>query len=90
MEFQVRDPLIKLNSQLWALNDRDLSIKRADQPAFLDSVVNHLRSRMKPAHISECDTLIGDVVPPRALFCLAASDPRLRVTQDRYLTLSEW
>ena len=51
MEFQVRDPLIKLNSQLWALNDRDLSIKRADQPAFLDSVVSQLRSRMKPAHI---------------------------------------
>lgn len=90
MEFQVRDPLIKLNSQLWALNDRDLSIKRADQPAFLDSVVSRLRSRMKPAHISECDALIGDVLPPRALFCLAASDPRLRVTQDRYLTLSEW
>ena len=90
MEFQVRDPLIKLNSQLWALNDRDLSIKRADQPAFLDAVVNQLRSRMKPAHISECETLIGDSVPPRALFCLAASDPRLRVTQDRYLTLSEW
>ena len=90
MEFQVRDPLIKLNSQLWALNDRDLSIKRADQPSFLDAVVSQLRSRMKPAHISECDTLIGDIVPPRALFCLAASDPRLRVTQDRYLTLSEW
>jgi len=90
MEFQVRDPLIKLNSQLWALNDRDLSIKRADQPAFLDAVVSQLRSRMKPAHISECHTLIGDAVPPRALFCLAASDPRLRVTQDRYLTLSEW
>jgi hypothetical protein len=90
MEFQVRDPLIKLNSQLWALNDRDLSIKRADQPAFLDSVVSRLRSRMKPAHISECEALIGDVLPPRALFCLAALDPRLRVTQDRYLTLSEW
>jgi hypothetical protein len=90
MEFQVRDPLIKLNSQLWALNDRDLSIKRADQPAFLDSVVSQLRSRMKPAHISECEALIGDAMPPRALFCLAASDSRLLVTQDRYLTLSEW
>ena len=90
MEFQVRDPLIKLNSQLWALNDRDLSIKRPDQPAFLDSVVNQLRSRMQPAHISECDEFVGDIMPARALFCLAATDPRLRVTQDRYLTLSEW
>jgi Sigma-70, region 4/Bacterial RNA polymerase, alpha chain C terminal domain len=90
MEFQVRDPLIKLDSQLWALNDRDLSIKRSDQPAFLDSIVNQLRARMKPAHITECSKLIGDVVPARALFCLAAADPRLRVTQDRFLTLSEW
>lgn len=90
MEFQVRDPLIKLDSQLWALNDRDLSIKRPDQPAFLDSIVNQLRARMKPAHITECFKLIGDAVPARALFCLAAADPRLRVTQDRFLTLSEW
>lgn len=90
MQFQVIDPLIKLNSQLWALNDRDLSIKRAEQPAFLDLIVARLRSRMKPIHISQCAEFVGDAVPARAVFCLAALDARLRVTQDRYLTLTEW
>lgn len=90
MQFQVTDPLIKLNSQLWGLNDRDLSIKRPEQPAFLDSIVTQLRSRMKPVHISECAEIVGDAVPARAVFCLVASDARLRVTQDRFLMLTEW
>lgn len=90
MQFQVVDPLIKLNSQIWALNDRDLSIKRPDQPAFLDSIVAKLRSRLMPVHISECAEVAGDAIPERAVFCLAALDARLRVTQDRFLTLTEW
>ena len=90
MQFQVLDPLIKLNSQLWALNDRDLPIKRSDQPAFLDAIVEQLRARMTPVHISECETVFGNALPARALFCLAALDARLRSTQDRFLTLSEW
>lgn len=90
MQFQVIDPLIKLSSQLWALNDRDLSIKRPEQPALLASIVTRLRSRTKPVHISECAEIVGDAVPARALFCLAALDSRLRVTQDRFLTLTEW
>lgn len=90
MQFHVVDPLIKLNSQLWALNDRDLSVKRPEQPAFLDSIVRQLRLRMKPVHISECTEIVGSAVPARAVFCLAALDTRLRVTQDRFLTLTEW
>ena len=90
MQFQVIDPLIKLSSQLWALNDRDLAIKRSEQPAFLDSIVTQLRSRMKPVHISECAEMVGEAVPARAVFCLAALDARLRVTQDRFLILAEW
>lgn len=90
MQFQVIDPLIKLDSQVWALNDRDITIKRSDQPAFLDGIVEKLQSRMTPVHISECASVFGEALPPRALFCLAASDTRLRSTQDRLLTLSEW
>ena len=90
MQFQALDPVIKLDSQLWALNDRDLSIKRPDQPAFLDAIVQQLRTRMTPVHISECESVFGKALPARALFCLAALDARLRSTQDRFLTLSEW
>jgi hypothetical protein len=90
MQFQVIDPLIKLNSQLWALNDRDIPIKKSDQPAFLESIVVQLRSRMTPIHISDCASVFGDVLLPRTIFCLAALDARLRSTPDRFLTLSEW
>jgi hypothetical protein len=90
MQFQVIDPLIKLNSQLWALNDRDLAIKRLEQPAFLDSVVAQLQLRMKPIHILECEEIMGNVVPARAVFCLASLDERLQVTSGRMLTLREW
>lgn len=90
MQFQVIDPLIKLSSQIWGLNDRDLAIKRPEQPAFLESIVARLQVRMKPVHISQCADVLGEAIPSRAVFCLASLDPRLRVTQDRYLTLSEW
>lgn len=90
MQFQVIDPLIKLNSQLWALNDRDIPVKKLDQPEFLDAIVGQLRSRMTPVHISECSRVFGNALPPRTLFCLAAFDARLRSTPDRFLTLSEW
>lgn len=90
MQFHVSDPLIKLESDLWALNDRDISLKRPEQQAFLDRVVASLRARGSPAHISECSAVVGAELPPRAVFCLAALDPRLRTTTDRCLSLSEW
>ncbi|WP_414899731.1 sigma factor-like helix-turn-helix DNA-binding protein [Sphingomonas flavalba] len=90
MQFQVSDPLIKLDSQVWALNDRDIGLKRPDQQQFLDEVVASLRTRAKPIHISECPAVIGDQLPARAIFCLASLDPRLRTTTDRCLSLSEW
>ena len=34
MQLQVSDPLIKLDAQTWALNDRDIQLKRAEQPAL--------------------------------------------------------
>jgi hypothetical protein len=90
MQFQVSDPLIKLDSQVWALNDRDISLKRADQQQFLDRVVASLHSRAKPIHISECNAIMGDQLPARAIFCLASLDPRLRTSTDRCISLSEW
>lgn len=90
MQFQVSDPLIKLDSQVWALNDRDISLKRADQQQFLDRVVASLHSRAKPIHISECNAIMGDELPARAIFCLASLDPRLRTSTDRCISLSEW
>lgn len=88
MQLHATDPLIKLDSQIWGLNDRDLSIKRAEQPAFLDMVVARLQSAGRPIHISECEAVFGPTIPSRALFSLAAADMRLEVTANRHLRLA--
>lgn len=90
MQFAAVDPIIKLSSSTWALNDRDISVKRADQPAFLDSVISELRARGSGVHITDCSKVFGQELPPRALFCLAAADPRMQVTPGRFLVLREW
>jgi hypothetical protein len=90
MQFAVVDPLIKLSASTWGLNDRDLRIKRPDQPALLEKLVSDLRTRTKPVHISEAEAVFGDELPPRALFCLATADSRLYVSPDRRLQLRNW
>lgn len=90
MQFAAQDPIIKLNSSTWALNDRDIAVKRADQLAFLDRVVWKLRARGSGVHITDCSETFGQELPPRALFCLAAADPRMQVTPGRFLVLREW
>ena len=90
MQFAAVDPVIKLDSSTWALNDRDLSLKRSEQPSFLEQVAERLRSRGGGIHISECQDVFGDCVPPRALFCLASSDPRFQIGPGRILGLREW
>lgn len=90
MQFQVIDPIIKLDAQTWALNDRDIDVKRAEQTVFLDDLVATLRAWGKPVHISECTSVVGSTVPARAVFCLASLDARLRTTTDRCLALAEW
>jgi len=77
MQFAVVDPLIKLNASTWGLNDRDLTVKRPHQPALLDRIVKDLHSRTRPVHISEVEAIWGEEIPARAMFCLAASDPRI-------------
>jgi hypothetical protein len=90
MQFAVVDPLIKLSASTWGLNDRDLAVKRQDQPALLDRIVTDLHSRTQPVHISEVGTVFGDEIPPRALFCLAGADARFYISPDRRLHLRHW
>lgn len=89
MQFSALDPVIKLDWSTWALNDRDISIKRPDQPAFLDEVAEKLRARGSSVHISDCSALFGSRLPPRAILCLAASDRRFQVASGELLSLRE-
>ncbi|MFC3101191.1 DNA-directed RNA polymerase subunit alpha C-terminal domain-containing protein [Altererythrobacter lauratis] len=87
MQFAVEDPVIKLDWNTWALNDRDISIKRADQPAFLDEVADVLRETDSGLHAGECSALLGNRLPPRALLCLAARDRRFQSASGGRLSL---
>jgi hypothetical protein len=90
MQFAVVDPLIKLGTSTWGLNDRDLPVKRGDQPAMLDGIVREMQARNRPVHIAEAELVLGCKVPARALFCLAANDARFAIGTDRKLHLRQW
>lgn len=88
MQFAAQDPVIKLDWGTWALNDRDIPIKRPDQPAFLDEMADLLRARGSAVHASECSTLLGNRLPPRAILCLAAPDRRFHAASSGHLSLN--
>jgi hypothetical protein len=90
MQFAVVDPLIKLGTSTWGLNDRDLPVKRGDQAAMLDGIVRQMQARNRPVHIAEAELVLGCKVPARALFCLAANDARFAIGTDRKLHLRQW
>lgn len=89
MQLHATDPLIKLDTQTWGLNDRDLRIKRPDQFAFLSRVIDYIRSVGRPISAAECALTFGNEMPTRAIFCLAHNDERLEVTHDRRLKIVE-
>lgn len=92
-QMHIVDPLIRLGPSLYGLNDRDIALKREEQPAVLDGVASWLDGRQKGIHQSELEDApilrqLG--ITGLSLFCLAANDPRMRVSTGRYLYLEEW
>lgn len=87
------DPLMRVAPGMWGLNDRDLSIKRPDQPRIVGALVELLSKRGTGLHYSELEhspTLAGWGLTVTGFFSLATTDARLRVNTGRYLFLSEW
>mgnify|MGYP002628175468 CR=1 FL=1 len=87
------DPLVRLGFGLWGLNDRDVLIKRSDQPAFFDEIEVLLRTKGKGIHISEIENFEfdhGSNFPGSIVFGLACSDARFHVGTGQYIYLSEW
>ena len=87
MQLSASDPIIKLENGLWGLNDRDLAIKRDDQPALLDTILHKLAGLRRSVHISEISTLLDDRVSGRTLISLAQSDLRFKVDPGSFLSL---
>lgn len=87
------DPLIRLGTGLWGLNDRDLPIKRDDQAALIEDLVMTLHKKASGIHVSEIETIVPQAWPgltAKMIFGLASLDERLRVGAGQYLYLTEW
>lgn len=87
------DPLIRLRTGLWGINDRDLPIKRSDQGTLIEELVETLNKTTRGIHISEIDSVAPQAWPHltgEMIFSLAALDGQLRVSMGRYLYLEAW
>jgi hypothetical protein len=87
------DPVLRVAPGVWGLNDRDLPIKRPDQPRFLDALSTLLRNRGSGLHYEELENsaaLRSWGLSVAAFFSLASTDERMRVSTSRYLYLEEW
>lgn len=87
------DPLVRTGNGSWGLNDRDVPIKRPDQPRLADNIVGILQRRQTGLHITEIEEAVGaswPAVSPNMLFTLASLDGRLRVSAGQCIYLDEW
>jgi RNA polymerase sigma factor (sigma-70 family) len=87
------DPVLRVGVGLWGLNDRDISIKRPNQPRLLDGLVTILNDRGIGIHVSELERsnlMSVSGLSAQSLFSLACGDSRLKVNSGQYLYLEEW
>lgn len=92
--FQIwnRDPVLRVGRGLWGLNDRDLAVKRDQQPALIDKVFSALRKKGSGIHLDEVKQYI-DCAPSmdaEAIFSVAALDERIAIGVGRFAYLKEW
>ena len=87
MQLSLADPIIKLDSSLWGLNDRDVIIKREAQPQFLDSVHDLLTNAGRSVHIIEFSDLLSAQISSRALISLIQTDRRFRTDSKQNVSL---
>jgi hypothetical protein len=86
------DPLIRVGPALWGLNDRDLPVKRAEQPWLMDQLVDELRRSGTGIHVSELDRRLDlpTGLSPTMVATLCAADSRMRINVAQYMYLAEW
>lgn len=88
--------MVRIDTLRWGLNDRDIPLKRADQRAFIDCLVDILGERKQGIHITEVLEEVGDLLKSpeqlssETIFSLASLDNRLQTTTSQYLFLREW
>lgn len=92
-QLQVGDPLIRIGSALWGLNDRDVSVKRSQQAELFSNLFDLLNSNGAGIHLSEIENMLGYLpsgTTATSVFLLSALDPRFGVNSGQYLYLRSW
>lgn len=86
------DPLIRVGTSLWGINDRDVPIKRQDQKHLATLAKSILSNTGHGIHITEVPKYFHNLpaIDPEALFSLLTLDSSLRVSVGRYLFLQDW
>lgn len=91
--FQINpiDPLIRVQPGRWGINDRDVPIPREQQRELVQKLVHLLDTSQSGIHVSELSHILPlQDSPPDAFLSIASQDQRLKVSQGRYVYLSEW
>ncbi len=92
--FQIwnRDPVLRVGRGLWGLNDRDLVVKRDQQPALVDGVFSALWKKGAGIHLDEVKQYIdcSPSMDAEAIFSIAALDDRIAIGVGRFAYLKEW
>ncbi|MGH7010904.1 MAG: hypothetical protein ACREEX_08700, partial [Caulobacteraceae bacterium] len=87
------DPLIRLDTGVWGLNDRDVPLKRSDQPRLFAALRQALTEAQRGLHISEAHVFLAGAainISPELAFSIAVLDPGMATAFGRYLYLREW
>jgi hypothetical protein len=88
--FVCGDPVIRLGSGRWGINDRDVPLKRAEQGELQEKLVKMLETRGSGLHISEIHHPDIPGLTSRMLLSLASLDSRIQVSAGQYLYLRAW
>lgn len=86
------DPLIRVGTSMWGINDRDVPIKRKDQPLLVKYAKSILEELGHGIHISEVKSHFRNLpeIDSEALFGILNFDHELRISVSRHLFLANW
>lgn len=90
--FQVKlvDPLIRIRTGVWGINDRDVPLSRLEQQELLNKLAIKLDKRESGIHAEELSHLLDlRNCPSGAFFSIAIQDGRFNVKRQ-YIYLAEW
>ena len=85
------DPLIRVQSGIWGLNNRDVPISREQQRQLIEKLVQCLVEKQFGIHATELPEILSlQDCSTHAFLSIASRDERLKIARGQYVYLSEW